>query len=83
MGHVLLDMNLDSDQDVDLIRKSLLDNGVIVLRSTHPYQLTRADQVRFTQRLGDIIVLPKSLEDRVQYGLWRVGYKTPLLAYCH
>ena len=60
MGSVLFDMNLDSDEDVAMIRQSLLANGVIVLRSIKPYQLSRTDLVRFTPRLDSIMVLPKS-----------------------
>jgi alpha-ketoglutarate-dependent taurine dioxygenase len=65
MGQVLLDMNLESEEDLEFIRQSLLENAVIVLRSTQQsYRLSRAEQVRFTQRLGKIILLPKSLETR-------------------
>ena len=60
MGLELKNLQLDSDADVAMIRHSLLENGVVVLRSSTPYQLSRKDQVDFTQKLGDVIKLPAS-----------------------
>ena len=69
MGLELNNLQLDNDEDIAKIRSLLLENGVIVLRSPTPYQLSRKDQVDFTQRLGDVIKLPHSFEGNVSAGL--------------
>ena len=75
LGHVVHNMDLDNDEDVDLIRQSLFQNGVIVLRASPPYILSRQDQLRFTGKMGNIIRLPEAFGGEVrpeakERGIW-------------
>ena len=59
MGALVHNKDLENDADVEEIRNSLNQNGVVVLRSNPPYKLTREDQLRFTGKLGRTIRLPE------------------------
>ena len=62
MGYVIKgiqDVTKLSPQNVTLIKSKLLQNGVVVIEKQN---LTRQQQVEFTSKLGEIVVLPASFE---------------------
>ena len=62
MGHIISnihDVKELSPERADHIKSMLLQHGVVVIEKQN---LTRQEQVDFTSKLGDIVVLPQSLE---------------------
>ena len=62
MGYVIKgiqDVTKLSPQNVTLIKSKLLQNGVVVIEKQN---LTKQQQVEFTSKLGEIVVLPASFE---------------------
>ena len=66
MGFELRDLDLTNDHDVMSIRQALHQHGVIVLRASPRYDLSRVDQLAFTQKLGRVIRLPRAFGGEVQ-----------------
>ena len=64
MGHVISqigDVRSLTQTDANLIRSSIIEHGVVVIRNQ---TLTRQQQVDFTSKLGETVVLPPSFEGK-------------------